>query len=339
MAVRTLWHRAIDPVVYGALRAVVALLLSIPPRTAERLARSMARAFLRIDRTRRETARENLRVAFSVRLTERQRERLLVRSYEHAFVVGMEVVWRPRLLPSLKAYRRCTEIFGDVPAIREDLRAGRGGFILGGHLGNWEMSGGYLCAEGVPLAAVGRRIDNPYVHDWLTRLRGGEEVMIEKAGAVRQVLKAVERGRFVGMLADQNAGKGGMFVPFFGVAASTFRTPAALAVRARIPVYFAAAIRRGSGFRYEFRLRKYEIPEEGDMLDRERRLLEAYSLQIEEWTREAPEQYLWLHRRWRTRPEGDAPGPHLPSYARFQTPLDPPLADESAYEVPVPPAR
>ncbi len=318
MAVRRFWHRAVDPVVYVALRATVALLLSIPPRAAERLARAAARGFLRIAPERRRTVEDNLRVAFGDRVTEAQRARLLVRTYEHAFVVGMEIVWRQRLLPTVWEYRRRTRITGDVPAIRADLRAGRGGFILGGHLGNWEVSGGYLVAEGIPLVGVARRIDNPYVHRWLTGLRGGEEVMIEKSGAVRQILKAVEAGRWVGMLADQNAGKGGMFVPFFGLDASTFRAPAALAVRARIPVYFATAIRRGHGFRYEFRLRRYDIPEEGDMLERERRLLAAYNLQLEEWAREVPEQYFWLHRRWRTRPEGELPGPRIPSYARFR---------------------
>jgi KDO2-lipid IV(A) lauroyltransferase len=87
-------------------------------------------------------------------------------------------------------------------------------------------------------------------------------------------------------------------------------------VRAGVSVYFAVALRRGRGFRFEVRLVRWrdDGPPDEAPRERTRRLLEAYVAQLEAWIREAPEQYFWLHRRWRTRPKGEAPGPHVPAY-------------------------
>jgi KDO2-lipid IV(A) lauroyltransferase len=137
---------------------------------------------------------------------------------------------------------------------------------------------------------------------------------------VRDVVAAVRRGAWVGVLADQNAGRRGEFVPFFGLPASTFRFAATIAARHGFPVYFAAAIRRGGRFRYEYKIHRWQAPEGLSRHDAERQILEAYSARLEAWAREVPEQYLWLHRRWKTRPPGEAPGPHLPAYPR-RTPV------------------
>src|SRR4029079_173631 len=188
---------------------------------------------------------------------------------------------------------------------REDLRAGRGAVCLTGHVGNWELAGAFLRAERVPFAAVVRPLPNPYVDAHLARLRGGAARIIEKRGAVRDVVAAVRRGAWVGVLADQNAGRRGEFVPFFGLPASTFRSAATIAARHGFPVYFAAAIRRGGRFRYEYRIHRFRPPEGLSRHDAERRILEAYAERLESWAREAPEQYLWLHRRWKTRPPGE----------------------------------
>jgi Kdo2-lipid IVA lauroyltransferase/acyltransferase len=309
-------RRILDRLVYVALRCAVALLGLCPPDTSERLARAVGRLYRRIDRARTHTVLENLRVAFGDRFTEEERARLSVAVFEHFFLLAFEVIWRPRLFPSLRSYRRRVTITGDIDLLTEDLRAGRNAVGLCAHLGNWEFLGAVVRAEGVPVSAVARPIDNPHVNAWLTERRGGPEILIYKRGAVRSVLGALERGRWVAILGDQNAGKLGVFVPFFGVPASTFMLGPTIAVLQRTPVYFVVALRRGRGFRYELRLKRYsdaaEAPDHRRV--RERRLVEAYTAQLEAWVRESPEQYFWLHRRWRTRPKGEVPGPHLPRY-------------------------
>lgn len=313
-------RRLKDALVYVGARLAEAVVRSTSPEASEALARRLARAYYRIAREKRRTTLENLRVAFGASLTEEAREDLALRTFEHMFVLATEVLWRPRIAPGVHALRRRSIVRGDEEEARADLRAGRGAVCLTGHFGNWELAGAFLRAERVPFAAVARPLDNPFIDAHLAHLRGGAARIIEKRGAVRDVAAAVRKGAWVGVLADQNAGRRGEFVPFFGLPASTFRFAATIAARHDFPVYFAAAIRRGGRFRYEYRIHRFRPPEGLTRHQAERRILEAYSECLEGWAREVPEQYLWLHRRWKTRPPGETPGPHLPAYPR-RTPV------------------
>ena len=308
------WQRFLDALVYVGVRLAEAMVRSSPPERSEALARALARAYYRVSGERRATTLENLRIAFGGSLSEAERERLAVRTFEHTFVLLSEVFWRPRLAPGSKGLRRLGVVHGDEEEAREDLRAGRGAVCLTGHVGNWELAAAFLRSERVPFAAVARPFPNPFVDAHLASLRGGAERIIEKRGAVRDVVAAIRRGAWVGVLADQNAGRRGVFVPFFGLPASSYRFAATLAARHGFPVYFAAAIRRGGRFRYEYRIHRWRPPAGLSRHETERHILEAYSARLESWVREVPEQYLWLHRRWKTRPPGEKPGPHLPSY-------------------------
>jgi KDO2-lipid IV(A) lauroyltransferase len=302
--------------VYGALRLVEAAVLSMSPAAADGAARALAGAFYRFDRERRRTVLENLRVAFGTETTEAERRRIARRAFSHAFLVGVEAIRRPRVLRDARAYQRRGRYLGDMAAMRSDIRAGRTGVLLGGHLGNWELSAACLAAEGLPLSVVARPFGNPHVDAYVARGRGGEDAVIFKRGAVRAVRRALDRGRWVGVVADQNAGRHGVFVPFFGLEASTYPFAASIAVREGRPVYFGAAMRVGPGFRYDYFLRRYAAEPSGDEGEDVRRLLRAFHEYLEERVRERPEQYFWLHRRWKTRPPDEPPDPLVPVYDR-----------------------
>ncbi len=141
-------------------------------------------------------------------------------------------------------------------------------------------------------------------------------VQMGLTGVIGEVDSLVGALQKVRDLADQNAGRHGVFVPFFGLPASTYPFGAAVAVRYGLPVYFGAAVRRGRGFRYDVVVKRYEVAPTADPEADARRLLEAFHAQMEAWIRSAPEQYLWMHRRWRSRPPGEPAGPHLPVYDR-----------------------
>jgi KDO2-lipid IV(A) lauroyltransferase len=304
-----------DRLAYAALRAVEALLLVLPSDVVEATARAVGRAWFRLDGRRRRTAAENLRVAFPD-LSATRRSRLARAAFEHAFVMATEVVTRPRRLSRLPLVLRRGRYFGDQEVLRAELHRGITGIVLTAHVGNWELAGAVMRLEGVPFSAVVRPIDNPYVDAYLARTRGGADALIAKRGAVRAVTRALDEGKWVGIVADQNAGRHGVFVPFFGLPASTYPFAATLATRRRVPVYFGAALRRGSGFRYDYVLRRYEAPPSGDEREDARRLLLAFHEWLEETIRAHPEQYLWLHRRWRTRPPGEGHDARVPAYAR-----------------------
>ena len=306
----------LDLLAYGAVRAIEGLLLALPPRATESLARGVGRAWFALDRIRREAALENVRVAFGDSMSPERRARVARDSFEHAFLVATEVIRRPRVLRRVCDARRRGRYFGDHQGLREDARRGLTGIVLTGHVGNWELAGAVLRLEGLPLVAVERPIENPYVDAHVSRTRGGGEALIVKHGAVRSISRALRGGRWVAILPDQNAGRHGVYVPFFGIPASTYPLAGSLAVRQRVPVYFGAAIRRGRGFRYDYSLRRVQVPDTGDERADARTLLVAFHAWLEETIRANPEQYFWLHRRWRSRPTREPPDPRLPAYAR-----------------------
>jgi KDO2-lipid IV(A) lauroyltransferase len=305
----------LDLLAYAALRAVETILLSMPPRGVERAARAVGRAWFRLDRARRSCALENLLVAFPS-IGEEGRRRIARAAFEHAFVVATEVVVRPRTLRRGRDLRRHGRFVGDQATLRGDIREGKAGLVLTAHVGNWELAGAVFRLEGVPFCAVARPIENPYVDAYVARTRGGPDAVITKRGAVRAVARALEQGRWVGVLADQNAGRHGVFVPFFGLPASTYPFAATLAVRLGVPVYFGTALRRGSGFRYDYVVARHPVARTGDDRADARRLLADFHAWLEDVIRARPEQYLWLHRRWRSRPADEPAATPVPSYAR-----------------------
>jgi KDO2-lipid IV(A) lauroyltransferase len=310
----SLWTRLRWRAEQGFVLIGVTLLRALPYEAGEALMRLAGRGFFWISRSRRRIALENLRLAFGAEKSEDERRRIAIGSFEHAFLLLYEVLVRHRIVPDLAAFRARTRIFGDEPSIREELARKRGGFLLTAHFGSWETAGAYLAYEGLPFAAIARSVPNPYVQELLMGTRSRQFRVFLKIGAVADSVRTIREGTWVAVLGDQNAGRHGVFVPFFGIPASTYPLVASLALRHGFPVYFGAAVRVGPRFRYDFDIRRYDPPE-GLGFDAGRdHLLRAYHAWLEGLLRRWPEQYFWMHRRWKTRPKDEAPGPLVPQY-------------------------
>jgi Kdo2-lipid IVA lauroyltransferase/acyltransferase len=186
------------------------------------------------------------------------------------------------------------------------LAKGNGLVLASGHIGNHEIGAAALSARGIPLDLVVQRQRNPLFDAALiaSRERLGLGV-IDRFHATRLAIKALRRGRAVAFAADQNAGKAGVFVPFFGHLASTHRGAALFAVKTDAPLFLGTSLRRGNG--YEVTLQQVEVDRTGDLDDVVYRLTVAFTEKLETVVRGAPEQYLWLHRRWKTRPPEEPP--------------------------------
>jgi Kdo2-lipid IVA lauroyltransferase/acyltransferase len=192
----------------------------------------------------------------------------------------------------------------------DDLEArNQGAIFVTGHVGLWEMCGLGSTARGFPLYSIGRPLDNDYINDLVNRVRGrfGQKVLA-KRGALRSALRALKNGISVGMLLDQNAGKHGTFVPLFGRLASTLSTGAELAMRSGAKIACATAWRDEKAGVHRLRLEKvidpgkWKGPRDERYYAEVRRITAEYTIEIENAVREHPEQWLWLHRRWKTRP-------------------------------------
>jgi Kdo2-lipid IVA lauroyltransferase/acyltransferase len=187
-------------------------------------------------------------------------------------------------------------------------REGRGAILVGGHLGNWELTGAYVAARGLDFEAVARQMENPLFDAYLTRNRNRLGMRIIYDGdAVRRVPRAVRAGAFVAFLMDQGAaGLASTWVPFFGRLAKTPRGPAVFALRLGVPVFFVTAIRQGDG-RYRLGIEEIPIRETGDKTADVDRIVADYTATLERWVRKAPEQYFWHHRRWKHQQPGTPP--------------------------------
>jgi KDO2-lipid IV(A) lauroyltransferase len=181
--------------------------------------------------------------------------------------------------------------------------------LLTAHLGNWEILAASHRLTKYPLSIVVRPLDAPWLDALAERLRRSTGVeLIDKRGALRPVLDALRRGRMIGILMDQNASRReGVFVDFFGRLASTSRSIALLALRTRTPVVPTFIRRDTDGCHTVIFYPALDVPDSNGSDAAVVELTARCTAAIERAIREAPEQWLWSHDRWRTRPPGEAP--------------------------------
>jgi KDO2-lipid IV(A) lauroyltransferase len=257
---------------------------------------------------RRRLAHRNLALAFPD-LPDRARRRIARRSFQHlglVFLEGCAVLGRSGESVTRRITLEGLDHLDGVMA-----REGRA-LVVTAHLGNWELLSLAPLLTGYPLTVVARALDSAALGAWAGRLRrtAGVEV-VDKRAALRPILEALRRGRLVGVLLDQNATRReGIFVPFFGREASTSRAVATLALRTRTPVIPAFTRRLAPGHHEIAIGPPLPLPPTSDAAA-VLALTAACTRAIEEAVRATPDQWLWSHDRWRTRPpdaSSSAPG-------------------------------
>jgi Kdo2-lipid IVA lauroyltransferase/acyltransferase len=253
---------------------------------------------------RRRIALANLARAYPA-LPLRDRARLARRASQH---LGMTMIELTRLLSRpLEATLQRIHVEGAEHLETVMATHGRA-LLLTAHLGNWELLALAHRLTAFDLSIVVRPLDAPWLDALAERLRRRTGVeLIDKRGALRPVLEALRRGRMIGILMDQNAARReGVFVDFFGRPASTSRSIALLALRTRTPVVPVFA-RRDSGGRHTVRVHPaLPLPAANGSDEAIVELTARCTTAIERAIRESPEQWLWSHDRWRTRPPGEA---------------------------------
>ena len=239
-------------------------------------------------------------------LPDADRRRLARRAWQH---LGMTVVELARLLGRPLEATLGELTLDGLEHLHRVMREHGRALILTAHLGNWEYLSAASRLAGYPLSVVIRPLDSPALDtlaDAMRRKTGVE--LIDKRGALRPVLEALRRGGLVGILLDQNAARReGVFVPFFGRAASTSRSLALLALRTGAPVLPIFIRREGPGRHRVVVEPPLARPTVNDPEQAVVELTTRCTQAIEAAIRSAPEQWLWSHDRWRTRPPASAP--------------------------------
>lgn len=256
-------------------------------------------AYIALGRRRR-IALGNLERAFPA-LDDRARRRVARGAAQHLGMMTMElarVLTRP-----LEATLAGIRLEG-AEHLRAAMESSGRALLLTAHLGNWELLTAAHRLTGYPLSVVVRPLDAPWLDELAARLRQRTGVeLIEKRGALRPVLEALRRGRMIGILMDQNAARReGVFVNFFGRPASTSRSLALLAVRTQTPVLPVFVRREPEGSHVVVIHPPLPVPATNSPEEAVVELTSRCTTAIERAVREAPEQWLWSHDRWRTQP-------------------------------------
>jgi KDO2-lipid IV(A) lauroyltransferase len=289
---------------YALARAALALAALVPERIAYAFAGALGRLYFRCAPRRQRAALRLLRNAYPGR-PEPELRRLARISTGNLFKVGVDMV---RVTRHLRRGTLLGCVDSDPPPA--PLLAGP---CLGltGHLGTWEIAALSLAALRGRAAVVVRVFRNPLLQRWLERTRrlGGLQ-LLPRRGGIRRLIREVLAGGIGLQAVDQNQRLRGMFVPFFGEPASTERAAATLAVRKRVPIVVGACLRRGNRFRFRLRLETIPLPPRtGDPDADVRACIAAINSRLERLILDDPEQYLWIHDRYRTQPPAAHP-PH-----------------------------
>jgi KDO2-lipid IV(A) lauroyltransferase len=185
----------------------------------------------------------------------------------------------------------------------EALGHGKGAILFTGHFGNWELLGAIVARRGYPLHVTDTDHSNKLAHQIIIDLRTAQGMkVISRRQPASHLLRLLSENQFVAYLADQDAGRSGVFVDFFGRPASTVRAPALFAIRRGCPIVPCFLIRERTDYhRAVFGLPIWPDPGlKGDaaVVD----LTQRYTRLLEEAVRRHPEMYFWQHRRWKTKP-------------------------------------
>lgn len=283
---------------YHALTAFTALVRLLPLNVARFIVRRLADLVFYVIPIRRKVVLDNLRKAFAGEKSEKELRRIAHQAYYQFGQTMVELLFFPSFTnDDITAMVRIE----NLNLLDEALKAGRGAMLVGAHFGNWELMGAALAVHHPVTFVVGQQ-QNHKVDDLLNSYRIGKGIkIIPLKMALRGVLKTLKANELVAILADQDAHEDGAFVPYFGRPASTPKGPALFALRAGCPMIMGYIVRTSEGFTASFELVPPPVnPKNED--DAVRQYTANHVAILERITREHPDHWFWMHRRWKTKP-------------------------------------
>ena len=285
---------------YGLLRAALAVLGRLPLGWAQALGRAVGSAAFHLASGERRKALASLSVAFP-EMSDEERLDLARRNFRHLGTALMEMAVAPRLGARFDALVDCT---GDALAAMDRAYASKKGAVcVAAHLGNWELHAWGVARHGLPLHAVGKENVDPRLTRLIDRFRahgGVRNVWRGQPGAAVALLRALRKGELLGILIDQDTNVQNVFVPFFGRPAATPRAAADLVLRTGALALVCLIHKRADGT-YRASSEEVEVPQTGDTERDAVELTARFTARIEAAIRAHPEQWVWMHQRWKTK--------------------------------------
>jgi Kdo2-lipid IVA lauroyltransferase/acyltransferase len=297
----------IEWLAYVALRMVVCAIQSISLETCDRLCWILARILADWTWLRRDITNENLKRVYG-EISAQHQSLLRRKMWHHLLLMVCEIAHAPRKIH--RTNFRDHFYMRDKDQVLKLMIDPRPLVLVTGHFGNFEVAGHTIGILGFPTTTVARPLDNRYIDRFVSEFRGlGGQRMLAKEGSAVAVQQLLDERGTLALLADQHAGGKGVWVDFFGHATSCHKALALFVLSSKAPMFVHYNRRLDRPLRFEVGvtgladpalLKGEQVP---SYLQSVHELTEWYNARLEEAIRMAPEQYWWLHRRWRDVPE------------------------------------
>ena len=289
---------------YAGVRVLELVSRIVPGSAAPGLGAAIGRFALAVAPSLGRQPLRQLELCYGDTLPHPARKALVRGLFDHLGRSVFEVLRLRRLTP--ERVDKMVDVEG-IEHLQAVQRAGRGFIIVTGHLGNWELMAAWV-AQRVPLSVLARFLPNWKLNEWLVETRRRQGVRTVYRGsfeAAREALRALRRGEALGILIDQDTAVDGDFVPFFGRPAFTPTGAAALALRTGAPLLPTFIHRDRGRHRIVFEP-PVHVENRGTKHETQRAYTALLTERIEHRIRQHPEQWVWMHRRFRTKPPAGA---------------------------------
>lgn len=290
-----------DSIVYQIVIFIAWTCRLIPQKMAMLLATIIGKLLFLILKKRRQIALKNLQIAFGNSIDERQRRKICKASFINLSKTTVEFMRFTKLNPE--------NIWNDVTVdgvehLNIALEKGKGAIVFLPHFGNWELLS-LVYGTLIPnrAKAIAFPLKNTKLNDYVWQIR---ELMsleiIPRKNAIRATLRALKNNNAVGFFADQNAGDQGVFIEFFGKPASTARGPVSIALKTDAPILFSLDIRQPNDHHQVHILPPIYLEPSDNFEYDVKKYTTILLKELENYIEQYPDQWLWLHNRWKTQP-------------------------------------
>jgi Kdo2-lipid IVA lauroyltransferase/acyltransferase len=290
-----------DRLGYFAFRTLICCIQVLSLERCDRVCRILARILTYYLPVRKQLIRDNLKLIFP-EWDDTKAIEVQERMWHHLLLMTCEVAQATR-----KVHQENWHEHFHIPERQRLLRATfdhRPSLLVSGHFGNFELAGFVTGLYGMPSTTIARPLDNGFVHDYVTKFRSlGGQHFLAKDGSAPQIQELLANGGRLALLADQYAGPKGCWVDFMGQPASCHKGLALFTLSSGAPMIVVGNTRRAGPLQFEISVLGIADPAEpGEHLSSVQSLTRWYNQCLEQIIRSVPEQYWWVHRRWKGQP-------------------------------------
>ncbi|AOH47269.1 lipid A biosynthesis acyltransferase [Selenomonas sp. oral taxon 920] len=282
---------------YYAVKFLSRILCLLPHGIAMALGAVLARlAWIFVPAKRRTLAREQIMRCLDV--SEPEAERIARESSLRFGPMLMEVLRFPVMKPRMRDY---VTITGAMDEVRAAIAGGRGAIFATSHSGNWELMGGAFACAGLPIVGVAKRQSSAGMDRFINEYRTLVGMHVTYRTGVREMFRMIDEGWIIGLISDQDPSlRDGVVIDFFGQRTNAFTGAAAIARRCGVPIFPVFIHREPNGHHILTVQPGIMVEKTDDRAADVKRVTQIVSRRIEAWIRTYPEEWFWLHDRWKS---------------------------------------